>query len=68
MVSFEQFQNSVYLEYPMYRDEQREGQHAFNVLSKTRKDIADKIHGTEFDPFYDDSVIDVFWQAVQEHW
>lgn len=43
----------------------RAGQALFNALAATAPDLADKIRGTEFDPFYDDAVIDKFWERLE---
>lgn len=42
----------------------REGQSLMNALYKVEKSLYDKITGTNADPFYDDSKINVFWQVV----
>jgi hypothetical protein len=44
----------------------RIGQKAFNDLYESNPAIADKIRGTEFDPFYDDSRMKLFLDRVDE--
>lgn len=49
----------------------REGQLLFNTLHQLDPVLADKIRGTESDPFHaskkDDPRIDRFWQAVTQN-
>jgi hypothetical protein len=42
----------------------RDGQRAFNLLYKFYPDIAEKIRGGEFDPFYDDRKLTLFYREV----
>lgn len=54
--------------YDIASDHQRYGQWAFNYLVTARPDIAERIRGTEFDPFYDDARIERFWSEVERLW
>lgn len=42
----------------------REGQAAYNVLSKERPDLASQINGTDLDPFYDNERLPAFYDWV----
>lgn len=44
----------VLIEAPLLYPEWRKGQAYFNYLYQLHPDVADKIRGTEFDPFYAD--------------
>ena len=44
----------VLIEAPLLYPEWRKGQAYFNYLYQLYPDVADKIRGTEFDPFYAD--------------
>jgi hypothetical protein len=46
----------------------RLGQIAYNLLSDCRKDLSEKVVGTEFDPFYDDSKLPAFYTWLAENW
>lgn len=52
----------------------RPGQTLFNVLSEQRPDLARRVNGTEFDPFYAEThthahvKISKFLAFVREHW
>jgi hypothetical protein len=46
----------------------RGGQSFYNVLSYHRPDLAQKIAGTEFDPYYDDKNIPAFLEYVGSNW
>lgn len=46
---------------------QREGQAAFNALFLVRPDIANKIRGTEYDPYYEDERLDSFYIKLREY-
>lgn len=48
----------------MERDKIRVGQKAFNDFAEKYPDLAEKIRGTEFDPFYDDSKLESFYLRV----
>jgi hypothetical protein len=45
--------------------DQRDGQIAFNALHDIAPDVAEKIRGTDADPFHDDERLDAFWTAVE---
>lgn len=47
---------------------QREGQFAFNMLSRVRPDLASKIENTPNDPFMRDDLLPEFWRKVGELW
>jgi len=44
----------------------RKGQIAFNELYEKHPDVANKIRGTIFDPFYIDSRLPDFYKKVEE--
>lgn len=44
----------------------REGQHAFNLLSAFNPELADKIRGTDVDPYDINSRMPAFWRAIEE--
>lgn len=44
----------------------RHGQHIFNSLYNLEPEIANKIRGTRFDPFYNDEKIPLFWCRLFE--
>lgn len=46
--------------------ELRRGQIAFNELFETDPTIANSIRGSEFDPFYDDGKLEVFYEKIAE--
>ena len=46
----------------------RVGQRAFNLLSHVRSDLATMVTGSDFDPFYDDSRLCLFYDFVMRHW
>lgn len=46
----------------------RAGQHAFNVLADRRPDLAERIRGSEDDPFYLDERLPRFYAAVALAW
>lgn len=46
----------------------RRGQHAYNMLYDIRPDLARRINGTEFDPFYMDSKLPAFELWLYQHW
>lgn len=43
---------------------QRKGQEAFNLLYRFYPSIAEQIRGGEFDAFYDDSKLELFYAEV----
>lgn len=46
----------------------RGGQSFYNVLSYHRPDLAEKVVGTECDPYYDDNRIPAFLEYVGSNW
>ena len=48
----------------METDKLREGQKAFNNFAEKYPELVNQITGTEYDPFYDDSKIYIFYQRV----
>lgn len=51
------------------RRTQRKGQIAMNLLSDVRPDLADKVRGTDLDPFYVDARLDdKFAKWLEENW
>lgn len=54
---------------------QRAGQAMFNVLERMRPDLAEKVRGTDFDPFYASSLewegrskVDAFRKWLRDNW
>lgn len=47
---------------------QRSGQFLFNSLLKFRPDIAEKIRGTDVDPFYTDDRLDTACAWIDANW
>lgn len=45
-------------------DDQRAGQHAFNVVYEKYPSIANKARATDLDPFYKDDRLPRFWMFV----
>jgi hypothetical protein len=43
---------------------EREGQMAMNALFNVRRDLYDKVSGTENDPFYDNNRLTDFWDWI----
>lgn len=46
----------------------RYGQSVFNVLLTYRPDLAEKIRGTDLDPFYSDNLSDELHEWLYCHW
>lgn len=46
--------------------EQRKGQAFFNVLHHMYPEVANKLRGTDKDPFYRDELLDAAWEVVME--
>jgi hypothetical protein len=46
----------------------RLGQHFFNMLYAYHPVLAEKLRGTTLDPFQSDSLLDIPWKWVEEHW
>jgi len=46
----------------------RLGQTAFNTLEMERPSLAEKIRGTAFDPFHDDSALPRFYDWLELYW
>jgi hypothetical protein len=44
----------------------REGQCLFNTLYQLYPELADSLRGTEFDPFYNDKIIDKFLKYISK--
>jgi hypothetical protein len=47
---------------------ERRGQLYINALSATRRDLAQKVRGTSFDPYYDDRRIPAFLAWLVQEW
>lgn len=50
------------------RNGQRKGQFAFNELFKVRPDLSEQVRATDMDPFYQDDILPLFWQWVEQNW
>lgn len=46
----------------------RTGQIAMNLLSHVRSDIADMVRGSDYDPFYNDANLALFYDFVMRNW
>lgn len=46
----------------------RAGQATFNLLVRVRPDLAEMVRGSDFDPFYDDARLPLFYDFVARHW
>lgn len=46
----------------------RAGQHAFSVLGVANAPLAERLRGSDLDPFYDDSKLASFLLAVDREW
>lgn len=70
-MTYNDFVDTVHREYSKWRDVDstyRYGQCMFNILYALRPDIADRIRGTNIDPFYKDYVSSDTWEIVQQYW
>lgn len=45
----------------------RYGQYYFNKLHEAYPELADKIRGTDADPFHNDNKLPKFWKAIHDH-
>ena len=65
-MSFERFKNDFYSRaWPRAKAEgQRKGQAAYNHLWLIYPEMAKKIAGSKYDPFYQDSILPLFWTEV----
>lgn len=52
----------------MYDESQRQGQRLYNALCQVDQDMAGRIVGTEFDPFYEDARRAACVQRVYTLW
>lgn len=72
-VTYEDYLEAVVIGSVQYKN-WRVGQTAFNALVSMRPDLAERIRGTDIDPFYCDHLphghekIAVFLSHVQENW
>lgn len=55
-------------EYHKANPAQRRGQALFNHLHDVRTDLAERIRGTNLDPFYDDSRLDDTLTWLHQQW
>lgn len=56
------------IDYDRQHHKERPGQSAFNALWRERPDLADKVGGTELDPFYEDWRLPAFWAFLEASW
>jgi hypothetical protein len=57
--------------YQTYQSEhasQRPGQALFNFLHLRRRDLAEKLRGSQFDPFYNDENIYAAKKFIESNW
>lgn len=47
---------------------QRAGQYWFNLLHEVRPELANRIRGTEIDPFYIDERVPMFISYIGDNW
>lgn len=47
---------------------ERTGQAAFNMLTQVNDALAEKVRGTSYDPFYDDSRLADFYGFLSQNW
>jgi len=66
MKNFERFIYAYTSELKKHGHIIRKGQIAFNTLDKLFPDLAKKIVGTKYDPFYDDSKLNSFFKYIFE--
>lgn len=48
--------------------EQRVGQWYFNLLAEARPDLAERVRGTDLDPFHRDDRLPAFLRYAVRHW
>ena len=53
-------------EYQKEHSSLRKGQNTFNYLHQEYPQIADKVRGTESDPFYNDNKLGAFYQWLMD--
>lgn len=47
---------------------ERRGQAYYNVLEAVRPDLANKVVGTDADPFYSDNCLPLFFEVINREW
>lgn len=67
-ISSEQFLASLPYVYESRPTSWRKGQAAFNYLCSAHPQLAERIRGTEADPFYDDMRLPTFEAVVRSDW
>lgn len=59
------FPREYWLAFGKYRNRgQRHGQATFNAVYELWPNVANSLRGSTFDPFYDDSKVDLFLDSV----
>jgi hypothetical protein len=66
--TYEEFCDRVYASYEHPANTKRLGQVFFNKLHKERPDVAEKIRGTLFDPFYKEQIHPKVSDRVRSLW
>jgi hypothetical protein len=68
--SFEEFRNLMFHEFlaAKYLDMRRVSQHLFSTVLMTNPRCAERIRGTESDPFLGNSRISSTWRAIEARW
>ena len=66
-MEFHEYLSEVMLEMDN-NPQMREGQVYFNVLYKMKPELANKITGTELDPFYQDEKLGEFLSFICKNW
>jgi len=66
--TYERFVQKVFASYEHPANQKRLGQVFFNKLHKERPDVAEKIQGTLFDPFYQEYIHQKVYDQVRRLW
>jgi hypothetical protein len=67
-VSFSEYVAMVADAFQNKANHYRNGQAAFNTLYAVHPQLAEQVHNTDIDPFYDDDVLPDFYEWVNDHW
>jgi hypothetical protein len=67
-MKFEQFVQQADIFYNDNQPHMRYGQSVMNMLYQSRPDLYEKIKGTDFDCFYDDSTVPLTLNNLETRW
>lgn len=67
-ISFSEYVAMVADAFNSPHNDYRQGQAAFNTLYAVHPQLAEAVHFTDIDPFYNDSVLPDFYEWVNDHW